>query len=38
MEVITRGAKCPIDRRALGIRDLIEPPPPTELDANPCRR
>lgn len=37
MEVITRDAKCPMDRRALEIRDLIEPPPPTELTQMPIR-
>ena len=30
MEVISRDARCPMDRRALGTGDLIEPPPPTE--------
>ena len=37
MEVITRDARCPMDRRALGVRDLIEPPPPTELTQAPIR-
>ncbi|KAI0276598.1 SNF2 family N-terminal domain-containing protein [Russula aff. rugulosa BPL654] len=37
VEVITRDAKCPMDRRALEIRDLIEPPPPTELTQMPIR-
>ena len=37
MEVITRDARCPMDRRALGTRDLIEPPPPTELTQMPIR-
>jgi SWI/SNF-related matrix-associated actin-dependent regulator of chromatin subfamily A3 len=37
MEVITRDARCPMDRRALGIGDLIEPPPPTELTQMPIR-
>jgi SWI/SNF-related matrix-associated actin-dependent regulator of chromatin subfamily A3 len=31
MEVITRDARCPMDRRVLRVGDLIEPPPPTEL-------
>jgi hypothetical protein len=37
MEVITRDAKCPMDRRALGVGDLIEPPSPTELTQMPIR-
>jgi SWI/SNF-related matrix-associated actin-dependent regulator of chromatin subfamily A3 len=37
MEVISRDAKCPMDRRALGTGDLIEPPPPTELTQAPIR-
>jgi len=37
MEVITRDARCPMDRRALGVEDLIEPPPPTELTQMPIR-
>ena len=37
MEVITRDARCPMDRRALYISDLIEPPPPTELTQAPVR-
>ena len=37
MEVITRDARCPMDRRALGASDLIEPPPPTELTQAPIR-
>ena len=37
MEVITRDARCPMDRRVLAIRDLIEPPPPTELTQMPIR-
>lgn len=37
MEVITRDAKCPMDRRALCTGDLIEPPPPTELTQMPVR-
>ncbi|CCM03320.1 uncharacterized protein FIBRA_05448 [Fibroporia radiculosa] len=36
-EVITRDAKCPMDRRPLGIGDLVEPPPPTELTQAPVR-
>jgi SWI/SNF-related matrix-associated actin-dependent regulator of chromatin subfamily A3 len=37
MEVISRDARCPMDRRALGVGDLIEPPPPTELTQAPVR-
>jgi SWI/SNF-related matrix-associated actin-dependent regulator of chromatin subfamily A3 len=37
MEVITRDARCPMDRRALRIGDLIEQPPPTELTQMPIR-
>lgn len=37
MEVITRDARCPMDRRALCTGDLIEPPPPTELTQMPIR-
>jgi len=37
MEVISRDARCPMDRRALGIGDLIGPPPPTELTQAPIR-
>ncbi|KAG0704509.1 SNF2 family N-terminal domain-containing protein [Suillus ampliporus] len=36
-EVIARDPKCPMDRRALGMGDLIEPPPPTELTQAPIR-
>ncbi|KAI0298566.1 SNF2 family N-terminal domain-containing protein [Russula brevipes] len=35
MEVLTRDNRCPMDRRVLGIGDLIEPPPPTELTQAP---
>ncbi len=35
MEVIARDARCPMDRRALYIEDLIKPPPPTELTQLP---
>ncbi|KAH9961307.1 SNF2 family N-terminal domain-containing protein [Russula dissimulans] len=35
MEVITRDARCPMDRRSLGVGDLFEPPPPTELTQAP---
>ncbi|KAA1471714.1 hypothetical protein DENSPDRAFT_837772 [Dentipellis sp. KUC8613] len=34
-EVIARDPKCPMDRRAIGMGDLIEPPPPTELTQAP---
>jgi SWI/SNF-related matrix-associated actin-dependent regulator of chromatin subfamily A3 len=37
MEVITRDARCPMDRRALRVGDLIEPPPLTELTQAPVR-
>ncbi|KAH9998504.1 SNF2 family N-terminal domain-containing protein [Russula compacta] len=37
MEVIARDARCPMDRRALGIKDLFEPLPPTELTQAPIR-
>ncbi|KAF9565547.1 hypothetical protein CPC08DRAFT_815314 [Agrocybe pediades] len=30
-EVISRDAKCPMDRRTLTMGDLHEPPPPTDL-------
>ncbi|KZT00465.1 uncharacterized protein LAESUDRAFT_553779 [Laetiporus sulphureus 93-53] len=36
-EVISRDPKCPMDRRQLGMGDLIEPPPPTELTQAPVR-
>ncbi|KAI0049881.1 hypothetical protein FA95DRAFT_1588021 [Auriscalpium vulgare] len=36
-EVITRDPKCPMDRRTIGMGDLIEPPPPTELTQKPVR-
>ncbi|KAG1766956.1 SNF2 family N-terminal domain-containing protein [Suillus occidentalis] len=34
-EVIARDPKCPMDRRTIGMGDLIEPPPPTELTQLP---
>jgi SWI/SNF-related matrix-associated actin-dependent regulator of chromatin subfamily A3 len=34
-EVIARDPKCPMDRRTIGLGDLIEPPPPTELTQLP---
>ncbi|KAG2126297.1 SNF2 family N-terminal domain-containing protein [Suillus clintonianus] len=37
-EVIARDPKCPMDRRTIGMGDLIEPPPPTELTQAPVRR
>jgi SWI/SNF-related matrix-associated actin-dependent regulator of chromatin subfamily A3 len=37
MEVITRDARCPMDRRIIGMGDLIEPPPPTEFTQAPIR-
>ncbi|KAI0675019.1 SNF2 family N-terminal domain-containing protein [Trametes maxima] len=36
-EVITRDPKCPMDRRPLGMGNLIEPPPPTDLTQAPVR-
>ncbi|KAG6813556.1 hypothetical protein H0H92_009948 [Tricholoma furcatifolium] len=30
-EVISRDQRCPMDRRPLGMGDLYEPPPPTDL-------
>ncbi|EIN11511.1 hypothetical protein PUNSTDRAFT_111629 [Punctularia strigosozonata HHB-11173 SS5] len=36
-EVLARDPKCPMDRRPLGMGDLIEPPPPTELTQAPVR-
>ncbi|KAG2129835.1 SNF2 family N-terminal domain-containing protein [Suillus bovinus] len=37
-EVIARDPKCPMDRRTIGMGDLIEAPPPTELTQLPvCR-
>ncbi|KAH9176256.1 SNF2 family N-terminal domain-containing protein [Lactarius sanguifluus] len=36
-EVISRDARCPMDRRAIGMGDLIEPPPPTDLTQAPIR-
>lgn len=36
-EVLSRDARCPMDRRVLGMGDLIEPPPPTELTQAPIR-
>ncbi|KAH7924627.1 hypothetical protein BV22DRAFT_1129678 [Leucogyrophana mollusca] len=37
-EVIARDPKCPMDRRPIGMGDLIEPPPPTELTQVPLHR
>ncbi|KAI0093185.1 SNF2 family N-terminal domain-containing protein [Irpex rosettiformis] len=37
-EVIQRDPKCPMDRRAITMGDLVEPPPPTELTQAPVRR
>ncbi|KII92184.1 hypothetical protein PLICRDRAFT_133581 [Plicaturopsis crispa FD-325 SS-3] len=37
-EVISRDPKCPMDRRPLGLGDLIEPPPPTDLTQAPVRQ
>ncbi|KAJ3514328.1 hypothetical protein NLJ89_g2437 [Agrocybe chaxingu] len=34
-EVISRDPKCPMDRRALRMTDLHEPPPPTDLTQRP---
>ncbi|KAG5635503.1 hypothetical protein H0H81_011022 [Sphagnurus paluster] len=37
-EVISRDPKCPMDRRVIGMGDLYEPPPPTDLTQVPIRR
>ncbi|TCD63046.1 hypothetical protein EIP91_006059 [Steccherinum ochraceum] len=37
-EVIARDPKCPMDRRAINMADLIEPLPPTDLTQAPVRR
>ncbi|KAG6887502.1 hypothetical protein C0992_012023 [Termitomyces sp. T32_za158] len=37
-EVISRDPKCPMDRRPLGMGDLYEPPPPTDLTQPVIRR
>ncbi|KAI0266685.1 SNF2 family N-terminal domain-containing protein [Gloeopeniophorella convolvens] len=37
MEVLSRDSRCPMDRRTIGVGDLIEPPPPTELTQAPVR-
>ncbi|KAH7915183.1 SNF2 family N-terminal domain-containing protein [Hygrophoropsis aurantiaca] len=37
-EVIARDPKCPMDRRPLGMGDLIESAPPTELTQVPIHR
>ncbi|KAF9222676.1 hypothetical protein BS17DRAFT_708165 [Gyrodon lividus] len=34
-EVIARDPKCPMDRRLIGMQNLVEPPPPTELTQAP---
>ncbi|KAG2342905.1 hypothetical protein BDR05DRAFT_963717 [Suillus weaverae] len=34
-EVIARDPRCPMDRRTIGMGDLIEPPPPTDLTQVP---
>ncbi|KAF9451964.1 hypothetical protein P691DRAFT_772701 [Macrolepiota fuliginosa MF-IS2] len=36
-EVISRDPKCPMDRRAISMNDLLEPPPPTDLTQKPVR-
>ncbi|KAI0702988.1 SNF2 family N-terminal domain-containing protein [Cerioporus squamosus] len=36
-EVLTRDPKCPMDRRPLGLPQLVEPPPPTDLTQAPIR-
>ncbi|PIL34185.1 transcription factor [Ganoderma sinense ZZ0214-1] len=36
-EVISRDPKCPMDRRPLGMTQLVEPPPPTDLTQAPVR-
>ncbi|KIK94979.1 hypothetical protein PAXRUDRAFT_141720 [Paxillus rubicundulus Ve08.2h10] len=37
-EVIARDPKCPMDRRVIGMSDLVEPPPPTELTQAPVKQ
>jgi SWI/SNF-related matrix-associated actin-dependent regulator of chromatin subfamily A3 len=37
MEVVSRDARCPMDRRTLSVGSLIGPPPPTELTQAPIR-
>ncbi|KAF8527760.1 SNF2 family N-terminal domain-containing protein [Gautieria morchelliformis] len=34
-EVISRDAKCPMDRRIINMSDLIEPPPPADFTQAP---
>ncbi|RPD63881.1 hypothetical protein L227DRAFT_542891 [Lentinus tigrinus ALCF2SS1-6] len=36
-EVLTRDPKCPMDRRPLGLTQLVEPAPPTDLTQAPVR-
>ncbi|OCH84706.1 hypothetical protein OBBRIDRAFT_891624 [Obba rivulosa] len=36
-EVIARDPKCPMDRRTIGMGDLVEPAPPTDLTQAPVR-
>ncbi|KAF5380521.1 hypothetical protein D9615_004518 [Tricholomella constricta] len=36
-EVISRDSKCPMDRRPIGMGDLYEPPPPTDMTQAPVR-
>ncbi|KAF9650574.1 hypothetical protein BDM02DRAFT_3164771 [Thelephora ganbajun] len=36
-EAIARDPRCPMDRRNIGLRDLIEPPPVTDLTQAPVR-
>ncbi|KAH9892824.1 SNF2 family N-terminal domain-containing protein [Cubamyces lactineus] len=36
-EVLARDPKCPMDRRPLGLNNLLEPPPPTDLTQAPVR-
>ncbi|KAF8200953.1 SNF2 family N-terminal domain-containing protein [Pholiota molesta] len=36
-EIISRDPKCPMDRYALTMNDLHEPPPPTDLTQRPAK-
>ncbi|TFK94573.1 hypothetical protein K466DRAFT_509225 [Polyporus arcularius HHB13444] len=36
-EVLARDPKCPMDRRPLGLSQLVEPPAPTDLTQAPVR-
>jgi SNF2 family DNA or RNA helicase len=36
-EAITRNPSCPLDRRPIGIGDIYEPPPPSDLTQRPSK-